>query len=389
MKIVHLCLGAFYPDNHSYQENMLPKFHKSLGYDVEVIASQESFDENGKTCYVDVSGYYNNEYDIRVNRLEYSFPEKLNHKLKHYKGVYQALEAAKPDIIYMHNCQFTSIFSVIKYLKKHKNIKLYVDNHVDFSNSARNFISKTFLHGMLWKFCAKSIEPFTTKFYGVLPARVDFLVNVYGLPKKKVELLVMGADDELVETALSNGSREKIREKYNISRDDFLIMTGGKIDAFKTQTLLLMQAVANIKRENVKLIVFGSVTPELQERVNALCLGNKVQYIGWIKAVDSYEYFAAADLVVFPGRHSVFWEEVAGMGIPMICKYWDGTTHVDLGGNVKFLHNDDTAEIQSEIEKLVENPDEYKKMLDTAKENSSYFSYRSISQRCIEIDEKP
>ena len=28
MKIVHLCLGCFYIDNYSYQENMLPKFHK-------------------------------------------------------------------------------------------------------------------------------------------------------------------------------------------------------------------------------------------------------------------------------------------------------------------------------------------------------------------------
>ena len=50
MKIVHLCLASFYPDNYSYQENLLPKFHKELGYDVEVIASTQSFDEYGKVC---------------------------------------------------------------------------------------------------------------------------------------------------------------------------------------------------------------------------------------------------------------------------------------------------------------------------------------------------
>ena len=48
MKVVHLCLGSFFPDNYSYQENMFPKFHKQLGYDVEVIASLVSFDKNGK-----------------------------------------------------------------------------------------------------------------------------------------------------------------------------------------------------------------------------------------------------------------------------------------------------------------------------------------------------
>ena len=49
MKVLHICLACFFPDNYSYQENMLPKFHKELGYDVEVIASLASFDRNGKS----------------------------------------------------------------------------------------------------------------------------------------------------------------------------------------------------------------------------------------------------------------------------------------------------------------------------------------------------
>ena len=82
MNVVHLCLGAFFPDNYSYQENMLPKFHKKMGYDVEVIASQETFDSNGNISYTDTTGSYQNEFGIKVTRLKYSFPEKLNHKMK-------------------------------------------------------------------------------------------------------------------------------------------------------------------------------------------------------------------------------------------------------------------------------------------------------------------
>ena len=60
MKIVHLCLGAFFPDNYSYQENMLPKFHKKQGFDVEVIASLETFDKDGKpSCYNEARQYIN------------------------------------------------------------------------------------------------------------------------------------------------------------------------------------------------------------------------------------------------------------------------------------------------------------------------------------------
>lgn len=60
MKVLHLCLGNYYIDNHSYQGNMLPKFHKKMGYNVEVIGSLLSFDENGKRSYLDKSTSYIN-----------------------------------------------------------------------------------------------------------------------------------------------------------------------------------------------------------------------------------------------------------------------------------------------------------------------------------------
>ena len=31
MRILHMCLGSFFVDNYSYQENILPKYHKALG----------------------------------------------------------------------------------------------------------------------------------------------------------------------------------------------------------------------------------------------------------------------------------------------------------------------------------------------------------------------
>ena len=193
----------------------------------------------------------------------------------------------------------------------------------------------------------------------------------------------MGADDLLVNKAKQELSIKDIRGKYSIEKDDFLIMTGGKIDLFKTQTLLLMQAVHNIRNEKLKLIVFGSVAPELKEKIADLSDGKKVQYIGWIEANDSYDYFATADLVVFPGRHSVFWEQVAGMGIPMIVKYWDGTTHIDGGGNVEFLNDDSVDEITEKILKISSDELHYKTMKNAAEQISKKFSYSSIAQRSI------
>lgn len=88
-----------------------------------------------------------------------------------------------------------------------------------------------------------------------MPSRVDFLQNIYGIAKEKTDLLFMGADDECVERAALPEVRKSIREKYGIREDDFLAMTGGKIDSFKTQTLLLMEAVKEIEHPRLRLLI--------------------------------------------------------------------------------------------------------------------------------------
>ena len=70
-KIVHLCLSSFYIDGYSYQENMLPKYHVKLGYDVTVIASLVSYDKNGMRCYLKEGEYKCNRDGYKVIRIDY------------------------------------------------------------------------------------------------------------------------------------------------------------------------------------------------------------------------------------------------------------------------------------------------------------------------------
>ncbi len=195
----------------------------------------------------------------------------------------------------------------------------------------------------------------------------------------------MGVDDELARKAKASSSRSVIRKKYGISENDFLIMTGGKIDKAKRQTLLLMQAVKKIKCNRLKLLIFGSVDSSFLEEFNSLCDGNIIQFAGWVDSANTYDYIDAADLFVFPGRHSVYWEQVAGLGIPMIVKDWAGTHHVDLGGNVLFLKEDTVQEIQFTIESILFDSNKYSAMKRAAEKGIAIFSYDKISRRAIEI----
>lgn len=384
MKIVYICLCGLYMDGWGYQDNLLAKYHVSFGHEVTVITSDWVYSHEGDYIRTD-KREETDRNGVKIRRISIKGNHNFTYKVKRYIGLYEKLEEENPDIIFMHSSQFLDAKQVADYMKKHPNVKLYVDNHCDYSNSATNWLSKNILHRILWRRSAKLLEPYAEKFYGVLPARVDFMRELYGIREDKLALLVMGADDELVEAAGHEEVKKRIRQELCVEADDFLIVTGGKIDHAKKQTLLLMDAVSRMNRSKVKLVVFGSIVDDLRDEVLKRCTDDKrIQYIGWINSDDTYPYFAAADLVVFPGRHSVMWEQVVAQGIPMICKYWDGTTHVDIGGNVHFLYEDSVDEMERELAKVMDDPEVYRKMKDVAeKEGMKVFSYREIAKRAI------
>jgi len=387
MKILHACLAAFYIDGYSYQENILPREHKKNGYEVMIVASTETFLDNNSLGYSKPKSYYT-EDGIPIVRLGYSklLPQIIMKKLRIYKGLKKILYDFKPDIVFLHDLQFVDIRYFASYAKKNPKTKIYVDCHADFSNSAKTWLSKNILHKIVYRFCAKRIEPFTNVFWGVLPARVDFLIDVYKIPREKVNLLVMGAEDDKVRNAQNGNSREKIRNDNQVKPDDFLIITGGKIDSNKPQVLTLMEAVKEIDNNNIKLLVFGSVAPDLKDKFESL-LGKSIKYVGWINSDKIYEYFNAGELIVFPGLHSVLWEQAVGQGKPCIFKYIEGFDHVDLGGNCLFLNNESTDEIKKVIIKITSDNNLYNRMkFEAQNKGLEFFSYNRIARRSIEED---
>lgn len=383
MKIVHICLCGAMTDGFNYQENNLSKYHKKMGYDVTLIASQWIWDHNGKLTTTDKTNYINAD-GVSMIRIP-TLMGTVNSRLKVYPDLYASVEKEKPDILFIHDCQFLDLLTLTKYIKRHPTVRVYIDNHVDYINGAHGWLSRNILHRGLWKYCVKKIEPYVTKFYGVLPARVEFLKEMYDLPDDRCELLLMGADDDLVERTCKPEERERVREKYQIKRSDFLIVTGGKIDSWKPQTLLLMETVKNLQNDQVKLIVFGSIADDLKEWAKKLFDGDRIQYAGWVNSLESYELFAAADLVVFPGMHSVYWEQAAGEGIPLVVRDIPGAHHIDLGGNVIFLCEDSEYEICTVLEKILSDQKLYDSMKKAARiKGSQNFLYGKIAQKSIE-----
>ena len=381
MKIVHICAIGTITEGLTYQDNLLPKYHVKSGHAATIITHCYTRE---KDQYVKLAeGSSVNQDGVKVIRLGLSQGKDNLSRFKRLAHLYETIEAEQPDVMFVHGCQFLDVDVLCRYKRKHPTVKMYVDNHADFTNSATSKLSYEILHKIIWRNCAHKLVPYTEKFYGVLPARVDFLRDVYKLPSEKVSLLVMGADDAEVQRAKENGSREKIRARYGVRSGDILITTGGRIDSHKFQIAQMMEIVHQLSNPRLHLIVFGGVSDELKARVEASNHGN-VHYIGWSNASESYTYFEAADIAIFPGRHSVFWEQVTGQGKPMIVRKWPGTDHVDLHGNVEFLQSDDPEELKQKLKELLEKKDKLQKMTEVAVENGmKVFSYADIARRSI------
>lgn len=167
---------------------MIAKYHVSFGHDVTVITNQWIFDEKGNYVKTDKI-HETDRWGVKIIRLPIKGNKSYTYKFKRYIGLYDNISEIKPDIIFLHSSQIMDANDIIRYMKECPQTRLFVDNHCDYSNSATNWLPKYVLHGIVWKRSTKRLNPYVEKFYGVLPVRVDFLIERYKLKPERVERL--------------------------------------------------------------------------------------------------------------------------------------------------------------------------------------------------------
>lgn len=382
MKIVHLCLGNFFIDNYSYQENLLPKYHVKMGFDVTVIASLFTFGSDGKGSMLTGYSEYDDKNGFHVVRLPYKKPVKINRILRQYESFANILERENPDVVFSHNVSFADITILVNYIKRHPNVKVYADNHGDFVNSAKNIFSKYVLHPIIWRHYAKMLEPYLTKCYGVTPMRCRFLHEMYHINLNLIEFLPMGVDDEAIPSNREE-VRLAIRNELSISNKDIVMITGGKIDKLKN-THLLIDALKTINNKNIHLIICGTLTPEMEYLKKDIEKNPKIHYLGWCNAERVMNCMVASDLACFPGTHSTLWEQSVGVGLPAIFKRWPEMEHVNVNGNCLFVQDDNVEELKNTINTILES-ETFKSVCIKAKDASKSFLYSEISKKAIQL----
>lgn len=377
MKIVHIAPNAPYSEGWGYHENLLPKYHTILGHEVSLIVSNYSMKE-GKPALVPCEDFMSAD-GFKVYRRSVFYGKTLKTLSK--MEVYDILTDIKPDFVFFHGLVSSSIFDVVKYKKKvNPKCVIVQDNHLDYYNAPvkRDIKSKVlrFLYRMMFALTRKYIS----KVYCVTPWRKQYAEDYFKVPSNMTDILIMGADDGRIDFANRESIRKEIREKYGIKEEEFLIVSGGKID--KPKNIHLLVKAVN-KCENVKLLVFGEVLEDIKEKFNN-SLSDKIVYIGWIDGSKVYDYFFAGDLAIFPGTHSVLWEQACATKVPCVFKRWDGMDHVNNGGNSDFIGEVTVDALIEKIEELKFTPKYYKIKEIAQSEKTDIYLYSNIAERSLE-----
>lgn len=296
-------MSCFYIDGYAYQENELVRQNIRDGHEVEVVASVENYNQDGKLYYGE-PGVYVGSDGAKVTRFPYKFDffGFIGKKLRIHRGLYKKIESFAPDVILFHGACGWEINTAAKYVSRNKNTVLYVDSHEDFINSARGFVSKWVLH---WAYYRPILLRNLKKIQMVLPVSVscfEFMRDFYGVPSEKLEFYPLGGmvpDEAEYATA-----RAVARTRLGVAEDQIIFVQSGKIGAEK-KLVEALQAFRKLDDPSLRFFVAGLILPEVQKQVEDLVAADpRVELLGWQSPEDLRNLLCAADVYSQPGTQS-------------------------------------------------------------------------------------
>lgn len=313
-------LCDLYDESLQYQENLLAKYFVKHKHQVTIIASTYSsaFDYILNKCNKNTPARIYQDGQVKIIKLPYS----LNFlcKLRKFSGVSEILNKEKPDLIFVHDIHL-NISDAVNYKTRNSKCKIIMDFHADYSNSAKNWISLNILHKVVRKYVLYKAKDYINKIFYVVPSSAIFLNEVYGISYNEMELLPLGSDTDYANDIRLKGEGLKLRNQFNISSNDIVIFTGGKLTPAK-KTEILIEAYQKVLNVNLHLFIIGDASEEEKDYKNYLlniCKGNpRIYFTGWLAGVEVYKYMAASDMAIFPASQSVLWQQAISMGLPLI-----------------------------------------------------------------------
>lgn len=136
---------------------------------------------------------------------------------------------------------------------------------------------------------------------------------------------------ELILTSFKKIETEYLREKYKLSKNDFILLTVGELIPRKNHATII-KAIAEMKNSRVHLFIAGEgeLEKELKTLVEKEGMEEKIHFLGFCRNVN--ELCNSCDAFIFPSVHeglSVALMEAMACGKPVIVSKIRGNVGFD------------------------------------------------------------
>ncbi|VVB50995.1 Trehalose synthase [uncultured archaeon] len=252
----------------------------------------------------------------------------------------QGAEVVSPDVITAHSCHKAAV----EQFKRERGLKYRLmkpfepRSGVVLAIERRNFTARKFKKAIANSHNVK-----------------DDLMKYYRVPEEDIRVIYSGVDTQEFNPAKKAG-RDKIREEIGIRPEDKVAVFSGW--EFKRKGLMqIVKAMPEMK--GVSVLVLGKDDPEpYRAEARKLGVANKLFFTGFVDNIS--DYYAAADLMVFPTAYEPFGLviiEAMATGLPVVTSRSAGAAEIIEDGKDGILIDDphSSREIAEKVNYIIDN----------------------------------
>jgi glycosyltransferase involved in cell wall biosynthesis len=386
MRIVH-AIDYFQPQL-GYQETFLPKEQLKLGHDVCVVTS----DRYARILYagdavrsilgprIKGAGFFEEE-GIPTQRLSVLF--ELPHIIW-LKDLERTILECNPDMVHVHGVNILATrLAMLK--KKHPSFKLVVDDHMTFdaSSTLLDIFNAAFKVS-----CARTISEAADALVGVSQVSKLFMNERYGFPIEDIEVIPLGADQDLFKFNAS--ARNAIRQALSIRESETVFVYAGKLTPTKGP-MILVQAALNLmkKSDDIKILLIGNGPKDYEQAIQqTVDTSDRSEQFIRLDAVANNQlpdYYSAADVAVWPKQASLSMMEAMSVGLPLIISDRSEVTQRVAFNNGLTYQDGNSADLSSQMEILLDPKLRVEMGRNGKKLVEEQLNWGSIAQRFIQL----
>ena len=389
VKILHI-EDIFHPDA-GYQIDILPKYMVRFGHEVTIITARLDKIESNVISFFDSDcldrkdQLYSEKYGVKIIRLPVN--KIVSGRVVFGKELFYSIQKEKPDIVYIHG---NDTLTGMRYLLQYKKLgyPLIMDSHM-LEMASHNRFNKIFRKIYKYVFTPIIIK---NKIQVIRTQDDPYVEKCLGIPLSQAPWISVGSDTMLFHP--DKEAKMSFRRKYEIPKDDFVIIYAGKLDESKGG-MLLAEAIQKKLHVNkgVTFLIVGKAVGEYGRQVEKTLKAseNRVLRFPTQKYEDLAGFYQAADMAIFPRQCSLSFYDVQACGLPVV--FEDDVVNVGRAKNdnaVTFMEGD-AADFRKKMAYIVNlSRAEFSRMQMAAQQYvSENFDYKKIAMKyCTVIEEE-